>query len=296
VNQPRRYRILGVLLMLPAISLLFWITAMLASSMPGTVAFAVNVHGLNMTTDGAPSNLRPAPLSLSVLEDARLDAPSPTPAPTARPSSTPHPSPAATPAPAASPTAPTLGPTPPLIPVATPTLPVTLPTPTPGPATISGQVLDSQTKNAIVAATVSLSPGGAMAVTDANGNFSFSVSAGTYTLTASALTYTSASQSVTVKGGQRLVVSFKLTSVTAYGSISGGVVDSATQAPIVGATVSLSNGLMRVTDANGNFSFTVVLSGSYTLTVSGLGYVTQSQSVTVKAGHTTNVQVGLVHG
>ena len=91
-------------------------------------------------------------------------------------------------------------------------------------------------------------------------------------------------------------MSFKLTSVTAYGSISGGVVDSATQAPIVGATVSLSNGLMRVTDANGNFSFTVVLSGSYTLTVSGLGYVTQSQSVTVKAGHTTNVQVGLVHG
>jgi iron complex outermembrane receptor protein len=73
------------------------------------------------------------------------------------------------------------------------------------------------------------------------------------------------------------------------------VTDSVTQAPLVGATVTLSDGMIRTTDLNGNFSYSIVLNGTYTLTISAVGYVTQSQSVTVKAGHTTNVQVSLVH-
>jgi hypothetical protein len=300
MNGRRRLRILGILLLLPAVSLLFWITAMLASNLPGTVAFAVNVHGLNTNTYGVGTTQRPAPLSLSVLDDARGDEPSSgasassSPAPGVAPSPTPKPSPATTPRATASPTpAPTLGPTPSLIPLPTPTLPTPTPTPTPGSGTISGQVVDSQTHNPIVAATVSLSPSGATTLTDTNGNFSLTVAAGTYTVTASAATYNSASQTVTVNGGQRQTVSFKLTSITAYGDIAGTVVDSLTQAPIVGATVSLSNGLVRVTDLNGNFSYTIVLNGSYTLTVSALGYVTQSQPVTVKAGKTTTVRISL---
>lgn len=298
----RRLRILGILLLLPAISFLFWITAMLASSLPGTVAFAVNVHGLSTNTYGVGTTQRPAPLSLSVLDDARLDAPtsgvspSPSSAPSFAPSPTPRPSTATTPGAPASPTpSPTPGPTPSLTPLPTPTLPLPTPTPTPGSATISGQVIDSQTHNPIVAATVSLSPSGAKALTDTNGNFSFSVAPGSYTVTASAATYSSASQTVTVNGGQRQTLSFKLTSITAYGDIAGTVVDSLTQAPIVGATVRLSNGLARVTDLNGGFSYTIVLNGSYTLTVSALGYVTQSLPVSVKSGHTTNVRVSLAH-
>ena len=69
--------------------------------------------------------------------------------------------------------------------------------------------------------------------------------------------------------------------------------DSLSDAPILGATLSLSDGTVRVTDLNGNFAYAIVLTGSYTLTVSAVGYVTQSQVVSVKTGHTTNVQISL---
>ncbi|HEX3629190.1 MAG TPA: carboxypeptidase regulatory-like domain-containing protein [Candidatus Dormibacteraeota bacterium] len=296
MKQRSRRTFLGILLFLPVVGVVFWMTAVLTSNLPQSVAFAVNVHGLN--SNGIDGNLRPAPLSLSVLAEARRDGgtagPSASPAPSASPRPSPTPTHVVTSPPAPTPP-PTLGPTPSLIPLPTPTLPVITPTPTIGSAIISGQVTDSQTHNAIVGGTVSLSPGGASALTDANGNFSFTVAAGTYTVSASAPLYSSATQTATVKGGQHLTLAIKLTSVGASGSLTGSVVDAVTQAPIIGATVSLSNGLLMVTDATGNFSFTVVPAGSYTITVSALGYLTQSQSVTVRPGHTTNVQIGLSH-
>ena len=287
----RRLRRLGILAVVPILALFFWLTAVLASSFPRAVTVAVNVHSLTLTTFGGSSNQRPAPLSLSVLADVKQDAAT---IATPRPGASPNPSPTRTPGPRPAPTAsptpmPTASGTP--LPLPTPTLPT--PTPTAGAAIISGQVTDSQTKLPIAAATVTVSPGGASTLTDANGNYSLNVSAGTYTVTASAPMYNSSSQTVTVKPGQRLPLNFKLTSITAYGSITGTVTDANTSAPIAGATVALSNGLMRITDANGNFSYSIVLNGTYTLTVSAAGYVTQSQAVTVKAGHNTNVQVAL---
>jgi hypothetical protein len=176
-------------------------------------------------------------------------------------------------------------------------LPTPSPTPSPsaGSATITGQVVDSQTRVPIPGAIVSASPGSSSTVTDANGNYSLTLAAGTYTVTASAAAYTSASQTATVKTGQKLTLNFKLSSSTTYGSLTGTVMDSVTRAPIVGATVTLSNGLVRVTDANGAFSYSIVLSGTYTVTVSGIGYVTQSQQVLIRAGKTTTVQILLVH-
>ena len=292
MSRLRRTGVAAALLL--AIGLLFWITAVVTSGLPDTLAVAVNVHGLNVNPAGPTGAQRPAPMSLSVLADAQQDsatAPGSSPAPVVRPTAAPTPAPRPTPAPTA---LPTLLPTPSLTPLPTPTLPIISPTPT-GAATIAGQVTDGQTHVAIPGATVSLAPGGNSVLTDTNGNFSFGVSAGTYTVTASAPTYNSSSSSVTVKGGQKVSIALKLTSITAYGSIAGTVTDSATQAPIVGATVALSNGLARVTDVNGNFSFSIVLNGTYTMTVTAVGYVTQTLSVTVKPGHTTNVQVALVH-
>jgi hypothetical protein len=289
-------RSLGLLAILFAFALVFWLTAVLMSSFPNTFAVAVNVHGLNLPGSG-DSSQRPAPLSLSVLDDAQQDAgtisnPIPTPASTAVPSR----GPVATPSP--TPVRPTPTPTP--SPTATP-FPLPLPTPTPSPsatpapATIAGQVIDGSTRLAIIGATVSASPGGASTTTDVNGNYSLGVSAGSYTVTASAPTYNSASQSVSVKAGQQLPLNFKLTSITAYGSLTGTVTDAVTHAPIVGATVTLSDGMIRTTDLSGNFSYSIVLNGTYTLTVSALGYVTQSQLVSIKAGHTTTVQIQLTH-
>ena len=98
---------------------------------------------------------------------------------------------------------------------------------------------------------------------------------------------------MTVNGGQKTNLVFRLVGVTASGSLNGSVTDSLSGNPTVGATVTLSDGMVRVTDLNGSFSYAIVLTGSYTLTVSEVGYVTQSQVVTVKTGKTTNVQISL---
>jgi len=153
--------------------------------------------------------------------------------------------------------------------------------------------MDSVTHVAIPAATVAIT-GGPSTMTDVNGNFSFSLDPGTYTLTASATGYNSSSQTVTVNGGQTLSVSFKLVSLTATGGIKGNVTNGVTSAAVVGAVVTLSNGLSTVTDVKGAYSFPVVLYGTYSISVSAVGYVSQTSSVTVKPGHTTTLNFQLL--
>lgn len=289
----RLRRSIGAAAILAAVALLFWVTAVVTSELPQTFVVAVNVHGLDLNP--GVSTGRPAPMSLSVLADAQQDSTTTSPTATSSTSNPPNPSTSGSPATRPTPT-PSPSPTSPVI-LPSPSLPT--PTPRPSPtampaATIAGQVLDAQTRNPIAGATVSASPGGYLTVSDTSGNFSLSVAPATYTLTASAALYNSASTTVTLKAGQKISVAFKLTSSTTYGSIAGSVTDSNTGAPVVGATVRLSNGLIRVTDTNGNFSYSLVLSGSYTLTVSAVGYVTQSVPVSVRAGKTSNVQISLV--
>src|SRR5256714_11257728 len=266
MNRHRPLRSLAILALLPLLGVVFWLTAVVASSIPSLLVVDVNVHGLTLATYAGDSAQRVAPLSLRVLDDANQDALKP-----AMPTPTPGRS-VATPKPAAS-LSPTPTPRPIPSPLPIPSSPLPLPTPsaTPGWATIAGQVIDSQTRLPIAGAAVYVNPGGQSALTDINGNFSLSVNPGTSTVTAKATGYGSASQTVTVNGGQKTNVVFRLASVTAFGSLSGSVTDSLSKAPIVGATVSLSDGMVRVTDLNGNFSFAIVLSGSYTLTVSADG-------------------------
>lgn len=282
MNAPRRrlIRRLGALALLPLFGLVFWTAATIASSLPGLIVVAVNVHGLGLASYAGDSGQRPAPLSIQVLQDVQGDANG---SRTAAPTAAPAPTPVAAPHP----------PTPTPTPLPVPTLPVATPTPTPTPATIGGQVLDSQTLRPIAAATVAVSPGGNSALTDVNGNFRIGVNAGSYIATASAPSYNSASQNVTVAAGQKATIGFRLVSVAAFGSLTGKVIDNATQRPIAGATVALSDGMIRTTDLNGNFSFAIVLNGTYTLSVSALGYVTQTKSVTVTPGHTTSILFAL---
>jgi len=280
MSAPRRrlIRRLGALALLPLFGLVFWTAATIASSLPGLIVVAVNVHGLGLASYAGDSGQRPAPLSIQVLQDVQGDANgSRTSAPTA--------------APAPTPVAPSQAPVPTPLPLPTPPIPTPMPTPT--PATISGQVLDSQTLRPIAAATVAVSPGGNSALTDVNGNFSIGVNPGSYTVTASAPGYNKDSQSVTVAMGQKATIGFRLASVAAFGSLTGKVIDNATQGPITGATVTLSDGLIRTTDLNGNFSFAIVLNGTYTLSVSALGYMTQTKSVSITPGHTTTILFAL---
>jgi hypothetical protein len=281
--------------LVPLFGVLFWITSIAASTIPGLLVLGVNVHGLSLASYAGDPMQHVAPMSQQVVEDLQRGAQggngiSPAPTTAARPPEA-WTSSAASPPPTPQPSASSLP-----VPTATP-LPSVLPTPTPTPsptrAAISGQVIDSVTRLPIVGASVSLSPGGVVAVTDVNGNFSFHVNPGTYTVTASATGYSRASQTVAVNGGQTQNVTLKLVSLTATGSIKGMVTDSLTGAPIAGGTVKLSDGLATLTDVNGNFSFPAVAYGTYTITASAIGYLSHNQALTVKPGHQTTLNFQL---
>jgi len=213
--------------LIPLFGLIFWLTALMASSVPGLLVLGVNVHGLPPTSYAGGPSVALAPLSQKIIEEARQDRrlangapPSANPSanPPAEPSGGPPPSsthPGASPAGTSSPvttggSAPSPTPTPsatpaPIVSILPTPLPTILPSPTPTAvrSAITGQVLDEVTHLGIAAATVAIS-GGSSTLTDVNGNFSFSVNAGTYTMTASATGYTSASQTVTVNAHTRI--------------------------------------------------------------------------------------------
>lgn len=78
-------------------------------------------------------------------------------------------------------------------------------------------------------------------------------------------------------------------------SVSGVLKDAADNSPVSNATIKLSSTIpsspvfTSVTSANGGFSFSEIAAGSYTLTVSSIGYQTVSTKFDVK---TANVNVG----
>jgi hypothetical protein len=142
-------------------------------------------------------------------------------------------------------------------------------------------------------ATVTL--GGASSATtlaDANGNYSFTgLANGSYTVTPSktGYTFTPANQSATVNGANQTGVNFSAQS-TASWSISGTISPTAGGA---GATVALSgtSSASTMADANGNYSFTGLANGSYTVTPSKTGYTftPANQSVTVNGANQSGI-------
>ncbi|HEV2012313.1 MAG TPA: hypothetical protein VGR77_00290 [Candidatus Dormibacteraeota bacterium] len=144
MNRIRPLRYLAILASLPAFALLFWLTALLVSNLPGLLAIGVNVHGLSLASYAGDSAQRPAPLSLRVFQDAQQDAgggpgasllsgmPNPVAADPVLPTPTAVPLP--TPTPLSLPTPKRLPlPTPTPLPLPRPP-PLPLPTPTPTPS------------------------------------------------------------------------------------------------------------------------------------------------------------------
>jgi hypothetical protein len=159
------------------------------------------------------------------------------------------------------------------------------------PATysVSGNV---SVTGAGVSVVLSGSNGNLSATTDASGNFIFSgVQNGTYTVTPSSTgkTFSPVNRSIAVNGANVTGVNFvgTVTPPATY-SISGNV--SVTGA---GVTVQLSGGtsLSTVTDASGNYSFSGVQNGTYTVTPSSSGktFSPTSRSVTVNGANVTGI-------
>lgn len=144
--------------------------------------------------------------------------------------------------------------------------------------------------------TVSLSSG-ASTTTDASGNYVFSnVPSGSYVVQISgfpsdATFSTTAQTAVIASAGQVVSVNFSGSFVRTSGVVGG--VSVAGVGPLEGVTVSLSGdgSASTTTDAAGQYAFTGLRAGSYTVSISGFDaslytFPSTSQSATVGAGAT----------
>ncbi|MCH7529828.1 S8 family serine peptidase [Patescibacteria group bacterium] len=163
--------------------------------------------------------------------------------------------------------------------------------PPPATGTISGTVIDNDTLNPIVGASVT--DGTRQATTDINGAYTLTnVPEGTYTVTASATDYNSASQiGVAVVADTITTADFTLTAIM-YGAIDGIVTDVDTGNPIEGATVT--DGIRQATtDTTGYYIISDVPEGTYTVTAGATGYQDASQPAAVTGGVTSTANFSL---
>jgi large repetitive protein len=150
--------------------------------------------------------------------------------------------------------------------------------------TIAGKVTDNQTGQPIQGATVSYSGGSQTAVTDLNGNYRLTtISPGTYNVAARAAGYQSATlTNVTVTANTTTTTNLALNEL---GKITGFVKNSA-GAALAGATVSFSGGT-TTTAADGGYTLSNVVPGSYNVTATAPNYKSSTKSTTVNPGQTT---------
>jgi hypothetical protein len=161
-------------------------------------------------------------------------------------------------------------------------------------ATISGTITSGGAPLANITVTRSGS-GSTTATTDSSGNYSFSgLQNGSYTLTPSntGYTFSPASLSVTVNGANVTGLNFTATAtgIATY-SITGNITSSGAPLANVPVTRSGSGSTTAVTDSNGNYTFSGVLNGNYSLTPSSAGYTFSpaSLSVTVNGATVTGI-------
>jgi len=131
--------------------------------------------------------------------------------------------------------------------------------------------------------------------TSSSGLFTFSdFPIGTYTLTISKTDFITQTKSVTVSSD--LISEVEINLVAESGDMLGSVVDESGFS-LEGASVELSFGGTIIntmtTDVFGEFGFTSIEIGSYSLTVSLAGFETQTISADVTPGATTNVTITL---
>lgn len=156
----------------------------------------------------------------------------------------------------------------------------------PNIGTISGVVRDGGGA-ALGGATVSTTTGGYTTTTASDGSYSLlNVAPGTYTVVASKSGYNSSTQTgKIVTANTTTTVDFTLTIMV--GTIAGNV-KSSTGVNLSGVTVLTdTGGYSATTDANGNYTISSVLPGTYSVTASKTGYNSSTQTGKVVIGNST---------
>lgn len=139
---------------------------------------------------------------------------------------------------------------------------------------VSGQVTSGG--SGLSGVTVTLSgAGSATATSDASGNYTFSgLANGNYSVTPSktGLTFSPTSSSQTVNGANISAVNFTATAIAGFFSISGSVTSGGSGLSGVTITLSGAGSGTATTDASGNYTFSGLVNGSYTVTPSKTGF------------------------
>lgn len=126
--------------------------------------------------------------------------------------------------------------------------------------------------------------------TDMSGNYKIYLPNGAYSIKASLNGYTITPVSIAVTVSNANIVGKDFTAVsTITGYTVSGTIKTASATGIPNATVSLVGTTTKTTttDSSGNYSFSGVMNGSYTVNVSLTGYTFSNTSVTVNNGNMT---------
>lgn len=159
---------------------------------------------------------------------------------------------------------------------------------------ISGNIAEAGGAN-VSGVTVNLSGAStAAAVTDVAGNYTFSgLSNGNYTVSPVSATYSFAplTQAVSVSNADVPGINFAATATVLTFTISGNVSDAT--GAVAGATLVLSGDtdIVVASDAAGNYSFSNIAPGVYTILPSktGMDFTPASQAVTVTSADMANI-------
>jgi len=126
-------------------------------------------------------------------------------------------------------------------------------------------------------------------VTGVDGGFVFTeVPPGSVTIRATRTGYSSVTGTGEVVAGG--VVFFNIEMGLSTGKLRGKVFDGTTKEPIEGAGITLSGGSSTSTDAQGGFLIEDITPGTYEVTITALGYISQSYEVMIGEGGTTDMQ------
>ncbi len=164
----------------------------------------------------------------------------------------------------------------------------------PTTATVQATVMDAISRVPISGAILRLGAGGS-ATSDATGRVMLTaLPAGTYDGTVSATGYVNQSFTALLSGGSVLDLgTVLLTSLSTPGSLTGVVVDTATNQPLGGAVIALASnsGVSATALSSGVVTLANLSPGSIGFTLTKSGYVGLSGTATIAAGTTTGLGI-----
>lgn len=150
------------------------------------------------------------------------------------------------------------------------------------PGILAGTVVDANTSEPIVGATVQV--GESSVQTDAEGKYQFTLEPGNYTVSVSAEKYVQRELPATVDPDETTTLDFELKLME--GILSGTIIDEDAD-PVSGAVVRVADQVSE-TDAQGKFELSV-FPGEYEVSISATGYLVVSDQVEINPDDTTEL-------